>query len=185
MPFVLTIDEADEGPVLETNGFRGSSDSPWWDVGSMLTKLPPYAIFVQKALEAVNDLPRSTVAAPIWSTRLRKAIEAAGRCELESIPVVIHDHVEPTEVRDDFSLVHVLTEVQNAADPARSDVTTYSFGAQWQYVRGFHLTNAPQFAAWRLVEMPSIVMVSDGAAAAIRESGVRGVALVAPEAFRL
>lgn len=185
MPFVLTIDETDEGPVLETPGFRGSSDSPWWDPGSMLAKLPSYVILVQPALGEVNDLPRSTVGAPIWSARLRAAIESAGPVELESVPVVIHDHLEPTAVRDDYTLVHVLTEVAGTFDPGGTDVTTYSFGPQWKNVRRFRLNRTPPQAAWRLVEMPSEVIVSDRAAAAIRAAGVRGVALVAPEDFRL
>ena len=185
MPFVLTIDEADEGPVLETQGFRGSSDSPWWDAESMLAKLPPYVILVQRALREVNDLPRSTVGAPIWSTRLRAAIESAGPVELESVPVVIHDHVEPTDVRDDYTLVHVLTEVAGAVDPDGTDVTTYAFGPQWQTVRRFRLNRTPPQAAWRLVELPTQVMVSDRAAAAIRAADVRGVALIAPEDFVL
>jgi hypothetical protein len=185
MPFVLTNDETDEGPVLETHGFRGSSDSPWWDPGSMLPKIPSYVILVQRALREVNDLPRSTVAAPIWSTRLRQAIESAGPVDLEIVPAVIHDAPEPTEVREDYSLVHVLTEVHGAVDPSGTDVTTYSFGPQWKTVRRFRLHRTPAQAAWRLVELPTYVMVSDRAAAAIRAAGVRGVALVAPEDFRL
>lgn len=184
MPYVLTIDEADHGPVLETNGFRGSGDCPWWDPDSMLAKIPSYVILVQRALRSVYDLAPNTVAAPIWSHRLRKAIESAGPVELESVPVVIHDDPEPTEVREDFSLVHVMTEVKDAVDPAGTDVTTYSFGPQWKRVRGFRLKRTPPQAAWRLVEMPSEVMVSDAAAAAIRASSARGVALIAPEEFK-
>lgn len=112
MPFVRTIDEADNGPVLETSGFRGAGDAPWWDADSMLPKLPTYAFFVQRALHEVYDLPHNTTGAPVWSNRLRKAIESAGPVEFESIPVVIHDDPEPAEVREDFSLVHVLTEVK-------------------------------------------------------------------------
>ena len=185
MPFVMTLDETDPSPGLETAGFRGSGDSPWWDEGSMLPKLPSYVIFVQRALHSVNDLPENPVAAPIWSARLRKAIEGAGPVELESVPVVIHDKPEPTEAREDFSLVHVLTEVRDAVDPSGTDASAFSFGPQWKSVRGFRLRRSPPQAAWRLFELPTHVMVSDAAAAAIRAAGVRGVALVAPEEFKL
>jgi hypothetical protein len=184
MPFVLTLDQSDRGPLLETARFRGSGDAPWWDPDSMLAKLPPYVIFVQRALHSVHDLPPNSAAAPVWSHRLRKAIESAGPVELESVPVEIHDDYEFTEIRKDFSLVHVMTEVKDAFDPAGSDVTTDPYSPQWESVRGFRMKRTPPQAVWRLVEVPFEVMVSDAAAAAIRASGARGVALIAPEDFR-
>lgn len=81
--------------------------------------------------------------------------------------------------------MHVLTELRDAVDPVGTDARTFAFGSVWETVQGFRLRHAPPEAVFRLVELPTHVMMSDAAAAAIRAAGVQGVTLVAPEAFRL
>ncbi len=80
----------------------------------------------------------------------------------------------------------MLHPVVDAVDATNTCASDYAFNPQpWESVEGFRLARIPDAAAFRIVELPTFVILSDAAAEAVRRSGARGIALVPTDELRL